>query len=609
MYPGTIFEIVDQSQIAEIPQAEPVLSPLFMAAFTSDKGTEDYGIYSGDDFFKQFGSDIKFAKHGQPLLQAAMAIKAGARLYCKRVVADDATLGNLILTAKVKKVSTQKEDDEGNKIYITASGEETTVEAGNTPVMLDSAEIGYEMSSISGATDINVVSAQAKALYKSADENSGVAVYPIAVFTDNGRGVSKKRIRIVPDYQNSKSVNFTRYSIYVLEGNTEIEALGFTFNPDIVYDGVSTSLKSVISSRSNQIKVDTFDAYIDAFYEAVADAVNYTVDDLKLQDALFGRTKDGAVINGITVSEDTNLQAAYGFLLANGSNGAFGDAPIDSVAYASQMVKVFDGSLTSEIYDLNNLKMYGIVDANYPVEVKNAIQELVDFRQDLLFFRDLGVGLKTLADIIEAASSVPRSMFVATYCNSYDIIDPFSKKQVTVTTGYNIAQLLVNHINNGVDRPFAGIINQIVFPGIIDGTINFIPTITPAGNQKEKLDDARINYIGYYDGLPVMESTYTAYGSFSSLSFVQNVMAVQDIIRAIRSKCPKIRYQFAEAADLRRYQEDVQKVIDNYAAAFATIELEYYADERYEQNNIFYAGLSVKCKKFIQTEYFKVIVL
>jgi len=606
MYPGSKFEIVDQSLIEQIPQQEPIMKPMFMAAFTSDKGSEEYGVYSGDDFFKQFGTDIKFANHGQPLLQAAMAIKAGARLYCKRMVADDATLANLILAATVTKTNTQKTDAAGNLVYVTTSGEETTEAEGNTAVMLSGAAISYSMTSIPSIKSISEAKAQATALYTS-KENSWT--FPIAVFTDNGRGVSKKRIRIEADYANSKSVDYCRYTLYVMEGNSVLEPIGFTFNPDIVYDGANTSLGSVVETKSGQIKADVFDAYILEMYDKVAELAGLETDYLLLQDMVFGKTKNGTVINTITVTDDIDLAATYGFTFANGTNGSFGTAPINSPQYGSILARAFDGSLSTEIYDLDNLKMYAIVDANYPAEVKRQIEKLVEFRQDTFYFRDLGTGLTTLTDILEADGFGSKSMFSGSYHNSYDIIDPFTKKQITVTVGYHIAQLLVDHINNGVSRPFAGLLYGVTFPDIIDGTINFIPTITPAGNQKEKLDDARINYIGYYDGTPVMETTYTSYEKYSTLSFLHNVMNIQELIRAIRSKCPKIRYQFSEAEDLAKYQEDVQSVIDKFVTNFAEVTLEYYADERYEANNIYYAGLNVRTKKFIQSEYFKVIVL
>ena len=49
MYPGSIFELIDQSQIATIPESTTVNNaPVFMQAFGSDKGPEGYRLVQGD---------------------------------------------------------------------------------------------------------------------------------------------------------------------------------------------------------------------------------------------------------------------------------------------------------------------------------------------------------------------------------------------------------------------------------------------------------------------------------------------------------------------------------------------------------------------------------
>ena len=95
MYPGTIFTIDDQSDIEALTISDTIEPPVQMIGFSSDKGTEDFIYIRGNAFFKQFGEKISFAKHGQPLLQAANAINNGGRLFCKRIVAPDSTLANI----------------------------------------------------------------------------------------------------------------------------------------------------------------------------------------------------------------------------------------------------------------------------------------------------------------------------------------------------------------------------------------------------------------------------------------------------------------------------------------------------------------------------------
>ena len=71
---GTKIILEDNSVIPSIEISDSSNQPVIMAAFTSDKGTEDLIEVSGEDFFKQYGTNISFKRHGQPLLQAANAI-------------------------------------------------------------------------------------------------------------------------------------------------------------------------------------------------------------------------------------------------------------------------------------------------------------------------------------------------------------------------------------------------------------------------------------------------------------------------------------------------------------------------------------------------------
>ena len=93
--PESIFEIVD-TPVTKSEAIETVNKPVFAACFTSDKGTEKLTYVQGEEFFKMFGYP-SFVKHGQPLLQTARTIKAGAKVLVKRIVADDAKPANVVI--------------------------------------------------------------------------------------------------------------------------------------------------------------------------------------------------------------------------------------------------------------------------------------------------------------------------------------------------------------------------------------------------------------------------------------------------------------------------------------------------------------------------------
>ena len=104
----------DQSAINKIDNIaeDNVDRPIIMVASTADKGPEEWKHkVFGDDFYKYYGETPSFARHGQPLIQAANAIDAGAYVTFKRVVASDATLANIGIVANVSYKAIAYEDE------------------------------------------------------------------------------------------------------------------------------------------------------------------------------------------------------------------------------------------------------------------------------------------------------------------------------------------------------------------------------------------------------------------------------------------------------------------------------------------------------------------
>lgn len=630
MYVGTIFIIDDQSDIPSLTIANTIDKPIEMIGFTSDKGTEDYAYVEGDAFFSQYGNSISFARHGQPLLQAANAINSGARLFCKRVVAQDSTLANNGLVAYVETQNVQRTDEDGNLLYYDADrGVETTSPTDheglpNDPVVDSKVHISYNLISLA-ATESNDLNIVAQRFKDSVTEEYG---YPLCIFTDVGRGVSNKRLTITPDYNLSRTFEYTKYIIQVNEENEQIAELVATLNPDIVEGDENTSFQTQFKYASNpQLRCKFFDDEFTAFVNRIksilaSDAVGMSAEDIDAldlanQDLLFGKTFKGAPLNdNIIVDTNTQLNSLYGISMDNGSNGSFGNAPINTTTYKDEMVKVFDGSLSDDIYNVDNNPIDVIVDANYHDSVKRAIENLVNFREDCFYFRDIGneaVGIrqpcKSIRELEYADLSNLKTRYAGTYSTWYDIIDPYTKKEITVTVGYSLARILVSHFINGRNRPPCGIKMEATIPEAIEGTVNFIPKITPAGNQKTEMEDLRINYAAYINGTLTLETCYTSQERFTQLSYINNVLAIQQIIHEIRKKVPIIRYSFLDGEDFENYQKEVNSLLSNYSGNFEELTMEYVEDSVYRSNKIFYAVLKVKFRNFVQTEIFKILAL
>lgn len=643
--PGTTIRLIDQSATTNVVE-DTLIRPLFLQLFTSDKGPENLRTVHGNEFFKLYGNVPSFKKHGQPLLQAAEIIKAGGEVLCKRIVAEDATLANLVVVAKVSSEQVQKTDSAGKPLYIDAvTGLETTDAAGgdNEKAMINIAKIKYDAMSVKGIKTLPEVKTYASTVLKDEleveftgyesttkvgdpltdenpvgqvndtdDEDFDKYIYPLFVVTDNGRGVSSKRFSITPDYTISKALNFQLYKLnFIGDTENENEYVWFNFRDDIIYLNKSMSL-DMIGEELSQIKASSFADSIDMFINRIATITGVDINELKNNDLLFGRNRKGEKLSQIIVDESGyELNGQLGLVLHEGSNGAFGSVPIEAATYSKEMVKVLDGTFDDSIYDKDRFMIDVCLDANYPIDVKNAIYDLAVYREDFVFFRDYGTDIASFNNIQNRHFEYSKSHFVADYCQSWDVIDSWTKKRIHVTAPFSIAPKLVVHLNSRRSTPVCGILYGFVFNDVIEGSVSFLPKVTPTIDQKTMLADLGINYCAYVNNALTLETNFTAQAGDirTQLGWINNIFAVTKVIHNIRTECPKIRYSFITDTDLDKYQEDVNKVILRNKSDFKSIYMEYTQDEVMAANKIFEASIFVRFRNFEQEEIFNIYTL
>lgn len=622
--PGVNIIIDDQSQInpVNLIAEDEVDRPIFMVVSSADKGPEEWKKkVFGQDFYDYYGKVPSFKKHGQPLIQAANIIDAGGYLTFKRVVARDATLANLGVLAKVTVTKVHKTDSAGNLLYIdNVTGNETTSSVDslgrpNAASHKNHVDIQLVLKSVVlNGNDPKLFAKTFLAANKHTNAVGTSGTYPLFLIMDNGRGVCNKRFRIYRDTTTSKPVTYVRYFIEVIENGEVLETIPFTMNPDVIENNRNMSLENEIKLKSKQLRCKFFDDEFEAFTSNLSNLLGYSDNVLAYTDPIFGTDEYGNKYDDITVATYPNISTTYGLQLVNGSNGLFGEYPIQSPTWKYQVLAAFNGSFSDEIYDLDNNRIDVVFDANYPDVVKRAIETLVNFREDCMYFRDMCFNISSLEDIqTEYNKGISRSKFIASYINYYDIYDPYTKKEIPVTVMYDLARLFVKHFINGRTRPFCGQKYEIIVPtnNFVEGTLNFSPKHTPKVNQKAELDTLRANYLSFYEGnVLTMNSEYTSQVEYTQLSWIDRVLGIQEMVKAIRVLCPKIRYSFMNGDDLVKYKEDVQnQVINKYRDRFASCEIEYEEDGTYASNKILYAVIKVKFRDFIQTEIFKIIAL
>lgn len=602
MYPGTIYNWYDQSE----EQQEQALvkidnSPLFMVVGSFDKGPEDLREVAGEKFNKLYGK-MNFEKHGQNAIQAQRIINAGGRILIKRVCAQDSTIANIVLVANVNTSEIQKVNAEGNKVYLDDNGEETT-EVTLTPVMVKNTVIKWESFNITNCKSFSEV--KEKAL-KLLDEENGV--YPLFVFTDNGRGLSSKSVRLIPDYNTSKGIGKTFYTATVFEGKTVIESVPITVDPAVIYSNQAYGLEENVME---QVKGEVIDVIFEAYINKLANCLDTTEDVIRKEDIVFGYTSKGSTLDGVTIdAESVDLNADYGIELKEGSNGEFGDKPVNTEAWVEEIRKVYAGEVTDEVWDVEQHKIAAVCDANFPLVIKETIAKWVNFRKDCVFFRDLGLDLYTFLQIKSAyEQNETRSKFIADYATSYSVKDPVTKKNIRVTMMYDFVECLVTHLASSTYNPLAGTANGFILKEAIKGTLNYTPIVTPSVNQKQAMDDIRVNYAIFEEDNCVVQSTYTSQEQTTQLSYINNVLAIQEVARAVRTSCPRNRFSVVSGADMSSYAKAVNNVLTGFAGHFAVLKFEYQKNQLKASQKIFYATIKFAFNDWGQTEIFDLFAI
>ena len=617
--------------------------PLFLCAFSADKGSEKITDLVYKDFKAMYGNNADFFKYGQPLIQAHAILNAGGRVLGKRLVADDSKLANIIVTAKVEQKSEQKKNAAGQLLYLDENGNETT-EVTDTPAMVTFALITYSANTFNSQSASNYeaqvqeIIDSAEALIVPWDDEAKTGTFPIFTICDNGRGVSVKNFKIVPDYDVSKTLQYMLYTMQDFEGTNKVESARFSLYPDAIntVNGIRRNM-SLTKSTCEQFDARTYAKGFNSFMEALAKASGYSVEELYGYDVLFGASLRGKPIDTIRINytgtDVINLQETYGNPLKSGSNGDFGDAPfageevysytktdsegktITVCPWTDAAVKFFDGSFSDEIFDLDLHKIDFCVDANYPYEVKKAISTLAIWREDFYYFRDMRFDIHSLDDIntlmYDHEAAFEKTPFTGDYLSYYEVIDEYSRKQVKVTMMYGFAPILVNHYSTNIAAPLAGEFNNFVITHAIEGTLNFAPRITPHVDQKSEIDELHINYLNHSsEGALAVQSTYTSQDHWGPLVYASNVIVTQMCVKEIRRYCPKIRFMLMESNNFSGYKQRIQdNVISNYAKYFKSIELVYTQDDEMTAAKVFNASLLCYYKDFPQGEIFDVFAI
>jgi hypothetical protein len=271
------------------------------------------------------------------------------------------------------------------------------------------------------------------------------------------------------------------------------------------------------------------------------------------------------------------LNATGGIALEGGDDGDLADsadAATRKAALEAAYLKAFQGEIDPMIASRNKYPCNLILDANYPVETKQAIAALVEKRTDCAGYLDCGLEIKSLRSPLTYVKNNldsyvrNRNEEIVGICGK--VRDPYSKKLCTVTVTYALAyNLPVQWAENGGKHiPYAGNAYGIIDTDFVANSIYPVYDESLNSDLMDELCEERINFAQINANQRTVIATQTTRQVASSnLSEMNNVMILLDIKRDCEKLCSTYHYNFSEAADIARFNRDAESVVSKYEAA------------------------------------------
>lgn len=578
-YPRDIFKIIDNTVITDSTFNN--VGPVLLQPFVSDKGIDGQIVD-----LKSFGKTIKeygypnTKLHGQAIHDAYAWLEAGGIVKGCRITAKDSTYSNLLIKLIVQVVEEQLKDKDGKPLYTDATTkEQTTVAEGNTPIMEKRAKVKLVPETFTTLSqldeDIEVIM---KSKYKDGETNNGIYEFPLYIFASKGRGEygDNFRIRLTPNSKKDKDSKYRNYTFELLsneEGLTKLEVpLNVTSHPfGKDFYNKSLYIEDVLKRNIYPIMMSAVDDYYYEIVDLLLPVIQQSSPNTNEEnmDMLFFIDKDtGIKYKHVDIEIDSlNMSQYEGFPLQSGSDGSFARTNPDRMINIYERYKDFYlGKIDNTINDIRMQKFAVVLDANLPLEVKNAMIALnVARKGDHKTYVDAGV----MHTLLDAKSWAQNEMIVDNYnielrIHNFMTSDKYTGKEMLVTETFAIANELPKFILANGDsayKPFAGVdipLNKY----IIEGTLR--PVVTE--DDKQDLVDLRLNYIEYEDNKYIFATQLTSQDNLSALSDGNNVFILHEIMRDVRALSPYLRYNPTETQeDMKEINRKVNARVEPYA--------------------------------------------
>jgi len=263
-----------------------------------------------------------------------------------------------------------------------------------------------------------------------------------------------------------------------------------------------------------------------------------------------------------------------------GTDGEIEGASVNSSAVERLLVKGYKGIIDERLTDKEVFPIDLVLDANYPIAVKNAIITLVEqIRPDFVAVLDTKFqGTPSQAITFRRNSISTTSYRVAIFTQDLVVNDSeYTGLNIQVTPTYFLASKIpVNDDSFGIHWNFVGP-RRGTINGFLADSLSFLPN----PEWKEQLYKAQVNYIEQDQNSTRFGSQNTAQTVLTSLSNFSNVRALLRIQRDVESLMKKYIFEYNDDTTINAAQSD----LDNYLAEWTAnracdfISGEVYASE------------------------------
>ena len=516
-YPYVEMHVNDYTLVEDEVVSEDTVEPASIQAyaFQSGKGIDNVWVKKTNraSAEKMFGK-CNYRKYGQPYMQALNVVdQDSSHVWMMRVMPEDATFANTLVCVGYKEV-------------------EETKTVGEKSVTTKTFNVKFFNKSIDNKEVIKTSKGIDEFFKKPSDgfipeTVDGYKILPLFMVRYAGRGKcgDSYSLRIVPALTYEKEYGIVFYNFQCIDSsNGIIVDTNYTagISPSVKYGSkVATQIDDILSYTNESIipmYITTNDDNIDVVFEAYkkfiangsfTDEEKAYVKDLTTDqfNIIFGTKvgSDNVSLPGFVVDAvseagttegwtDTNFTSIKGIELSNGSDGAelkeSGDGSLSSL-----YLNAYNGTFDRKILSPSRMAVRSFWDANYPLDVKKELVDLVLTRGDARCQLDVGLvnslsmdNVNTLIDDYAWLNDHQVSVDI----HNYDVKDPATQKKVPVTISYLLSAGYVNHvIVHGYHTPYVR--KKCMLEGHVKNSLR--PVIDDCDKElKTKLYNNRFNY-------------------------------------------------------------------------------------------------------------------